>query len=79
MLNAKIFGMKNLVKISLREEYDLLFMEKVQRLTIRRTQKFTQEFMSKELNVSLRTIQNFEAYKSFNAYLLFGYQKILSA
>lgn len=59
-------------------EYELLFCGKVQDLVIiRKNLGITQFQMSYKLGKSLSTIQNFETYKCKDAFLLFGYKKIL--
>lgn len=42
-----------------------------------RTKKFTQQQIADKTGVSLRTIQNFEAGRSDNYYLIFVYNEIL--
>ena len=52
-------------------------LQEIQDLIILRKQKFTQLEMSKKLSVSLKTIQNFENYKSYNLKIFIGYKLLL--
>jgi hypothetical protein len=61
------------------EQYKWNFWVEVDSLVQLRRQKFTQTEMAQKLDVSLKTIQNFENYKCLEGYLLYGYKKILTA
>ena len=62
----------------LKQEFEGVKMSKLQYLIAERPKKFTQQSMADELGVTIRTIQNFETYKSLNNhYLYWGYKKLL--
>ena len=64
---------------NIKDEYIVRFMQQVQFLVAqRKEQNFTQNDMAVILGVSLKTIQNFENYRCFDGFLIFGYKKILS-
>jgi len=60
------------------EEYKFKFWVKVDSLTQQRRQNFTQTEMAQKLKVSLKKIQMFEKFECLDAYLIFGYKRILS-
>jgi len=63
----------------LQADYEILFCGKVQDLVIRRKKMgITQFQMSRKLGKSLSTIQNFERYGCKDAFILFGYKRILN-
>ena len=62
----------------LKANYAALFCHHVQSLVFRRNNlHISQSHMAYKTGVSLRTIQNFENYKSENAYLIWAYKQIL--
>lgn len=61
----------------IRADFEFDFCMKAQPLIRQRAQKFTQSQMAGKLGVSLRTIQNFEKYRTTDAYLIYGYRKVL--
>lgn len=63
----------------LKTEYQAKFCSNVQSLvTMRNNLRITQSQIAYKSKVSLRTIQNFENYKSNNYYLIFAYQQIFN-
>lgn len=62
----------------LKTNYAALFCHHVQSLVFRRNNlRISQQHMAYKAGVSLRTIQNFESFKSENAYLIYAYKQIL--
>jgi DNA-binding XRE family transcriptional regulator len=58
---------------NIKDEYIVRFMQQVQFLVAqRKEQNFTQNDMAVMLGVSLKTIQNFENYRCFDGFLIFG-------
>jgi predicted transcriptional regulator len=71
--------MKNIDLEHIKADYEILFCGKVQDFVIKRKNLgITQFQMARKLGKSLSTIQNFERYGCKDAFLLFGYKKILS-
>jgi len=71
--------METIDKQDLKNKYHALFYHKVQELTIKRKNLLiNQNTMAFHCDVSLKTIQNFENYKSTDAFLLYAYKKILN-
>ena len=63
----------------LKTNYTALFCHNVQSLVFQRNNlRISQQHMAFKTGVSLRTIQNFENYKSENAYLIWAYKKVFS-
>ena len=69
--------MKNPENQSIRSDYEMEMLCTVQYLITLRMQKSTQSEMSKKLGVSMRNIANFENYRTFSGYLIWGYEKLL--
>jgi len=70
--------MKTIDNQILKTNYAALFCHNVQSLVFRRNNlRISQQHMAYKTGVSLRTIQNFENYKSENAYLIYAYKQIL--
>ena len=64
-------------KESMKYNYTLAMCSKIQELSAKRAQKFTQVEMAHKLDVSLKTIQNFEAFRTFDSWMIWGYREIL--
>jgi DNA-binding XRE family transcriptional regulator len=64
----------------MKEDFEIQAMTKVQDLIVKRKDlRINQIELAFRLGVSLKTIQNFENYKSLNsAYLFYGYETILN-
>jgi DNA-binding XRE family transcriptional regulator len=63
----------------IKNDYEMQFIantEEVRRLRI--AQNITQERMAFELKVSLRKIQHFEKFRSMDAFMIYGYRRVLS-
>lgn len=73
----KILLMKRFDLQRVTANYELLFYGNVQDLVImRKNLRISQEQMALKLNKSLKTIQNFEAYKCKDYFLIFAYKEI---
>ncbi len=58
-------------------KFEALILSQSQPLIAARPQYFTQFEMARRLGVSLKTIQNFEAYRCVSAYLCYGYKELI--
>lgn len=71
--------MENTITQELRNNYMLKFYSHVQELTeTRKNLRINQNTMSVKCGVSLRTIQNFENYRTNDYFLIYAYKQILS-
>ena len=69
--------MQSIDKQKLILNYEILFCGKVQDLVImRKNLRINQSKMAFYCSVSLKTIQNFENYKSKDAFLLYAYKEV---
>jgi len=64
----------------IRADYGINFLGKLQHYVIlRKSLRVTQWDMACKIEVSLRTIQNFEAYKCKDYFILYAYVRILES
>jgi len=60
-------------------KFETLILSRSQSLIQDRPQYFTQSEVARRLGVSLKTIQNFEAYRCVSPYLCFGYEQLIKS
>jgi len=71
--------MKNIDLEEIRINYDANFLNDVQNVVyMRKNLRISQSRMAFILKCSLKTIQNFEAYKCYNYFFIFAYKEIFA-